>query len=152
MNQQQALGFIAMAETIESGGDIHKQMSDFANHEGIDSDVFTGALSCLCDVAVSVRNAGIRIENDNPLGTSFINSSRVKMQIEARREVAYVGMLADVALALRPCLRFKAAAAPVQKVIDVRVTSMPERIRSTEVERDNRGNIATARQIERDYA
>ena len=140
-----------MAETIESGGDIHKQMSDFANHEGTDSDIFNGALSCLCDTAISARNAGIRIENDNPLGTSFINSSRVKMQIEARREAAYVGMLADVALALRPCLRFKAAEPTVQP-IDVRVLSMPERIRSTEVERDNRGNIATARQVERDHA
>lgn len=152
MNEHQALGFIAMAETIESGGDIHKQMSDFANHEGTDSDVFTGALSCLCDVAVSARNAGIRIENTSQQANYFINASRVKMQIEARREVAYVGMLADVAHALRPFLRFKAAPEPTVRPIDVRVTSLPARITQTIVDRDSDGMIVTAHQVEKDHA
>ena len=71
------VGFKTLALTIATGANIHAKLNDIAKHEGQDSALYAGAVSCLLTAFAALRQAGITFDNENPEIDRFLKSNNM---------------------------------------------------------------------------
>ena len=165
MNGQYELGYRAMVETIASGRSIHDMLNAIlANERG---HLYVGSMTCVLHSFLALRRAGFGFRHADPRLDKCFTADEASMLIEMNRlntvgTLKFWGAVASAVSSCREFLSFKeppqAPQAPIAVQLvnwpaeptQVQVVAMPERITSTEVERDQDGNITAARQVERD--
>lgn len=148
-------GYIAASNAILTGN-LEKKLNDISHHEGSMSEVYGGAVSALLTCYRALLAAGFTVESDDPALDEFLKADAASQIISIKRFIAAgdgkkLSAMVGIVHGCRGIISFKApqpatTAPPTQ----VQVVAMPERVTTTEVERDAQGNILAARQVERD--
>ncbi len=148
-----------MVEIITSGKDIAASLTAMSADAATGNAIFTGAISCLLGVFHKLKAVGLVPGFADPEVAKFSDMGPSQMAATLTQSVlardALLGprlsVLAFVATTHRDKISFAQAAAPAPAPpIDVRVVGLPDRVTTTSVEHDAKGNIKTATQTERD--
>lgn len=147
-------GYIAASNAILTGN-LEKKLNDISHHEGSMSEVYGGAISCLLTCYRALLAAGFTVESDDPGLDEFLKADVASQIISIRRFISAgdgkkLSAMVGVVHGMRFLISFKAPQPATTAPTQVQVVAMPERVTSTEVERDAQGNITAARQVERD--
>lgn len=151
-----------MVEIITGGGNIAASLTALSADKSTGNSIFTGAISCLLGVFHKLKAAGVVLPVfSDPDAAKFANMGPSQMaatltQNLLSRDARLGPRLAVLAYTVskhRDGISFPKVAAPVPvpaPPIDVRVIGLPDRVTTTSVEHDDKGNIKTATQTERD--
>lgn len=147
-------GYLATCHAI-ANGTLETKLNDISHNEGSVSDTYGGAISCVLSVYRDLLKAGITVESDDKQIDAFLKADPATQIIQIRRFLSAgdgkaLSALAGVVHSCRMFVTFREKQIAPTGPTQVQVVAMPERVTSTEVERDAQGNIAAARQVERD--
>jgi hypothetical protein len=147
-------GYIAASNAI-ANGTLETKLNDIGNHEGSMSEVYGGAVSCLLTCYRALLAAGFTVESDDPALDEFLKADVASQIISIKRFLSVgdgkkLSAMVGIVHGCRMFIGFKAPQPATTAPTQVQVVAMPERVTSTEVERDQDGNITAARQVARD--
>lgn len=164
-----SLGYSAMRECITTGGDIAKTLNNLFNERANGgksvAELLGGSIECVRKTYLAIRNAGLVTPTGDKELDEFLQLGPAMLTAELTRNLnstdaeltgKHVSGLIYFVNNHRKKLSWpepvppKNEAPPVPAPLDVRVVSMPDRIRETDIERRIDGNISTAITRERD--
>ena len=155
------LGYKAAAETITTGGSIHALLTDLSDFTEGTAEFFAGATSCALQSFVKLREAGLIAHHKDAELDAFIHAPGSVMALTLQRNlikhtkggetrmVDQLWILCDSIKQHQSKISFPAAQLSTPSM-DVRIVSLPDRMTSSMVERNDRGEIVQTRQLEQD--